>query len=65
MVQVSLGVEPVGLGGLQDGEDNHAGVSTSLRVAEQPVLASDHNGTDGVLHLVVADLDFAVVKERA
>ena len=63
MVQVSLGVEPISFGGLQNGEDNHAGVGPGLGVAEQPILASDHNGTDGVLNLVIADLDLAVVKE--
>ncbi len=65
MVQVSLRVQPVGLSGLQQGKDRGAGVGTGLGVAEQPVLPADGNRADGVLYLVVADLDLAVVEERA
>ena len=65
VVQVSLGVESIGLGGLQDGEDNHAGIGSGLSVTEEPVLSADDNRADGVLHLVVDDLDLTVVEERA
>ena len=65
MVQVSLWVQPVGLSGLQQGKDRGTGVGTGLGVAEQPVLPADDNRADGVLHLVVADFDLAVVEERA
>ena len=65
MVQIGFRIEPVGLHGLQNGEDDHASVGAGLRVAEQPVLPANYNGTNGVLHLVVADFDFAVVEECA
>ena len=65
MVQIGLRVQPVGLGGLQNGEHNHAGVCAGLGITEQPVLPTDDNRADGVLYLVVADFNLAVVKERA
>ena len=65
MVQISLRVQTVGLGGFQQGEDRGAGVGAGLGVAEKPVLPTDDNRADGVLHLVVADFDLAVVEERA
>ena len=65
MVQIGLRVQAVGLGRFQHSKDRGAGVGPGLCVAEQPILASDHNGTDGVLYLVIADLDLAVVKEGA
>jgi hypothetical protein len=37
VVQISRRVESVGIGGLQNGEDNHTGVGPGLGVAEQPV----------------------------
>ena len=48
MVQVSLWVQAVGFRGLKYGKDDHAGVGTGLGVAEQPVLAADHNDAWGV-----------------
>ena len=35
-----------------------------MGIAKEPVLPADDNGANGVLHLVVADLDRAVVEER-
>ena len=65
MVQVGPRVESIGLGSLHNGEDIHAGTGPDLGIVEQPVLASDHNGADGVLRLVVTDLDHPVVEESA
>ena len=65
MAQISFRVEPIGLGGFQNGEDNHAGLGPGLGIAEEPVFPPDHNGADRVLHLVVADFNLAVVEERA
>ena len=38
MIQISLRVQPVGLGGLQQGENRSAGVGAGLGITEQPVL---------------------------
>ena len=65
MAQISFRVEPVGLGGFQNGKDDHAGIGPGLGIAEEPVFPTDHNGADRVLHLVVADFNLAVVEERA
>ena len=65
MVQIGLRVQAVGLGRFQHGKDRCAGVGPSLSVAEEPVLSADDNRTDGILHLVVADLNLTVVKEGA
>ena len=65
MIQISLWVQAVGLGGLQQGEDRGAGFGTGLGIAEKPVLPTDDNRADRILHMVIADFDLAVVEERA
>lgn len=57
-------VQPVRLGGFQDRVDEHAGVGPSLGITEEPVFPSDHNRTDGVFHLVIADFNLAVIQKR-
>ena len=57
-------VQPVCLGRLQQRKYNHAGTGPSLGITEKPVLPANHNRTDGVLHLVIADLNLAVIRER-
>ena len=64
MIQISLRVQPVRLGGFQQGEDGDAGAGSGLGITEQPVLSADNNGTDRVLHLVVADFNLPMVEER-
>lgn len=64
MAQISFRVEPVGLGGFQNGEDDHAGIGSGLGIAKEPVFPPDHNGADRVFHLVVADFTPAVVEKR-
>ena len=63
MVQVSLWVQTVCLGGFQNGKDDHTGVCPGLGVAEELILPSDHDGANGVFHLVVADFNLAMVEE--
>lgn len=46
---------PVGFGSFDQAVDLRAGRGTLGRVAEQPVLAADDEGTDGVLGAVVVD----------
>lgn len=41
MLQISLWVESVRLGGLQQGEDRSAGIRADLSIAEKPVLPVD------------------------
>ena len=65
MVQISLRVQAVGFRSFQHGIDDNAGAGTGLDVAEEPVLPADDNRADGILHLVVADFNLAVVEERA
>ena len=48
-------VEPVELGGHHDGVDRRRGVGAPGRVAEEEVLAADHEGLDGPLCDVVVD----------
>ena len=43
MIQISLWVQPVGLGGFQQGKDRGVGIGTGLGVAEEPVLSTDDN----------------------
>ena len=64
MVKPGFRVQSVGFGGFQHNEYSHTGVRPGLGIAEQPVLSADHDRTDGVLHLVVADFNLAVIKER-
>ena len=65
MVQIALRIQPVGLGRLQQGKNRSAGVGAGLGVAEKPVFPADDNRSNRILHLVVADFNFAVVEERA
>ena len=65
MVQVGFRIRSAGLGGFQQSEVDHTDIGPGLGVAEKPVIPSDHNGADGILHLVAADFDLAMVKERA
>ena len=65
MVQIAFGVQSVCLGSFQQRKDDDTGVGAGLGIAEQPVLPADHNGPDSVLHLVIADLNLTVIKERA
>ena len=64
MIQISLRVQSVRLGGFQQGEDDDAGVGPRLGIAEQPVLPAHNNGPDCVLHLVVADFNLPMAEER-
>ena len=65
MIQISLRVQPVRLGGFQQCEDNHAGVGSGLGITEQPVLSAYNIGPNRVLNLVVADFNLPMVEERA
>ena len=65
MVQIGLRIQAIGFGRFQHTENSGAGVGPGLSIAEQPILPADDNRADGVLHLVVADLDLTVVEERA
>ena len=51
--EIALHSEPVGTGGGGKGVEDRAGFGTLFGVAEQPVLAPDHERTDGILRPVV------------
>lgn len=53
MAQPGVRLLPVGFGSFDQAVDLRAGGSAFRRVAEQPVLAADDEGTDGVLGAVV------------
>ncbi len=55
MAQPGIGLSPISLGGFDQAIDLRAGRGALGRVAEQPVLAADDEGTDGVLGAVVVD----------
>ena len=63
MVEIRLGVDTVGLCGPQNGKNDDAGPGSRRGVAEKPVLPAHHDRTDRVLHMVVADLDLAMVEK--
>ncbi len=65
MAQVLFGIDAVCPAGLKNGVDDHAGFGSRRGIAEQPVLPSNHDRADGILYLVVADLDFAAVEKSA
>ncbi len=55
VAQPGVRLLPVGFGSFDQAVDLRAGRGTLGRVAEQPVLAADDEGTDGVLGAVVVD----------
>jgi YD repeat-containing protein len=61
--QVSVGFEAVGLGGLDHAVEVGAGVGAAGGVGEEPVLAPDDEGADGVLDEVGVEWDAAVVED--
>ena len=63
MIQAGFLIQPIGLGGFQQGKDNRAGVGSCLSVTEQPILSADYNWPDGILHLVIADVNLTVIEK--
>ena len=64
MIQVSLGIQAVSLRSFQHGKDDYTGVGPGLGIAEKPVFSANHDRPDRVFHLIVADFNLTVVKER-
>ena len=61
--EIALHSEPVGTGGGGNGVEDRAGLGALLGVAEQPVLASDHERSDGVLCPVVVRGNGRIMQE--
>ena len=63
--QPGVGLEPVGLDGLDQRVDQRAGMGAGLRVAELPRFPADDEGTDGVFGRVIIDRQIAALGVRA
>ena len=63
-LEVAVGFEAVGPSGLQQAVEVGAGLGTGLGGAEQPVLAPQGEGPDGVLGGVVGHRHLPVVEEH-
>lgn len=61
--QVTLDIEIISLGSINQAVSNCVGLSTFRRIAKEPVFSADHQGADGIFNLVVAQFDFAVIQE--
>jgi len=53
MPQVSIGFQTIGFGGLDKTEEGGAGHRAIRAAREQPILPSDHIGTDGIFYQIV------------
>ena len=62
LTQILIGLQSIGLGGLHQAVEVGAGLDPFYAVAEQPVLAAHHKGTDRVFGQVVVDGDSPVVQ---
>lgn len=65
MEYIVLQPQVVGLDSFHEGVDHSASLRIVRGIGEQPALAPHDEGADGVLHLVIADFDLAVVQEGA
>ena len=61
--EIALHSKPVGTGGGGKGVEDRAGFGALLGVAEQPVLAPDHERSDGVLCPVVVRGNGRIMQE--
>ena len=59
--QIGVGIDAVGLAGLDQRIEVGTGMGAGHRIGEQPVAASDDEGADGVLAQVVVDRPRAVL----
>ncbi len=61
-LEVSPGFEIVGLGGFDEAVEVGAGLGAVNRVSEQPILATDREGTDGILDEIRVERNFAMIE---
>ena len=62
MAQPCVWLYAVGLGGFNQRIDDRTGMGTGCRIAEQPGLASNHEGADRILTAVVVDRQVALLQ---
>ena len=62
MVEIGEGLQPVGLGRLDQAVDGGAGLGTPRGVGKEPVLASHREGPDGIFRQGIADVQSAIFK---
>ena len=62
VAQVAEGLKPIGLGSLDQTEESGAGGSPAGMAGEQPVLAGQHEGSNGVFGRIVVRFQKTVVE---
>ena len=62
MPKIGIGLQSVGLGGLDQRVQIGTGLDTFDRVTEQPVLAPEHERADGILRTIVVDLQPIIIQ---